>query len=68
MDVFDGGPTPPSLALLQQYQSVIVANDLPFGDATGVGTVLADYADTGGGVVLTLASFINGCSKFSTTA
>ena len=33
--------------------------NVPFGDPVTTGNVLADYADAGGGVILTLASFVD---------
>src|SRR5262249_47245043 len=40
------------------YDAVIVANNQPFGDPVATGNALADYVDQGGGVIMTLASFI----------
>ncbi|MBI3449035.1 MAG: S8 family serine peptidase, partial [Acidobacteria bacterium] len=60
VDVFDGRNATPTLASLSNYHSVIVVANSAFGDPVGTGNVLADYADAGGGVVLTLASFIPG--------
>jgi hypothetical protein len=60
VDVMDGSSRVPSLAELSPYQSVIVVTSSAFGDPVGIGDVLADYVDAGGGVVLTLASFISG--------
>ena len=58
VDSFDGGSATPTLADLAPYGSVLVANDYPFPDPAAIGNVLADYVDQGGGVVLTLASFV----------
>jgi subtilisin family serine protease len=60
VDVFDGEAGTPTLDQLRPYNSVIVADNDLFADPTAVGDVLADYADAGGGVVLTLAAFIDG--------
>ena len=59
VDVFDGESGTPTLDDLRPYTSVIVADNDPFEHPAAVGDVLADYADAGGGVVLTLASFID---------
>ncbi len=54
---FDGEAANPTLAQLQAYDSVLVwAND-SFLDPDGVGDALADYVDSGGGVVI--ATFAN---------
>jgi len=60
VDVFDGSASTPTLDRLMAYHAAIVMADRAFGNSAGVGNVLADYADAGGGVVLTLASFIHG--------
>lgn len=44
-----GGP--PSLSTLQGYKSVLVFSDSTFNNASGLGDVLANYVDAGGGVV-----------------
>ena len=60
VDTFDGATAVPRLEDLETYNAVIVTSDVLWGDPAGVGDVLADYADAGGGIVLTLASFIDG--------
>ncbi|HET9325731.1 MAG TPA: S8 family serine peptidase, partial [Candidatus Eisenbacteria bacterium] len=60
VDEFDGRTGAPTLSQLQGYNSVIVGANFPWTDPVAVGNVLADYVDSGGGVVLTLASFISG--------
>jgi len=60
VDLFDAAALVPTLDYLETYNSVIVTSDVLWGDPAAVGDVLADYADSGGGVVLTLASFIDG--------
>src|SRR5206468_1945785 len=40
------------------YDAVIVMNNVPFPYAEATGNALADYSDLGGGVVLTIASFV----------
>jgi hypothetical protein len=49
--VTTGDPVP-MLAQLRSYQSVLVFSDYFFNDNVGLGNVLADYVDQGGGVVL----------------
>lgn len=51
-----GQPTP-TLAQLQQYAAVMVYSDATFTDGTALGNVLADYVDTGGGVVVCTFAF-----------
>jgi len=60
VDVFDGTVLAPTLSDLTPYRSVIVVDNTHFGDPVATGNALADYVDQGGGVVLTLASFITG--------
>src|SRR5262249_36036270 len=60
VDVFDGGSAVPTLAFLRDYNTVFTIANVPYGDPFALGNVLADYVDAGGGVVLTLATFING--------
>ncbi len=50
----DPSPTP---AQLRNYQSVLVFSDYPFNDSIGLGNELADYVDSGGGVVLNTFGF-----------
>lgn len=46
-------PNPlPSLAQLSTYDAVMVWSNQNFTDSTGLGNLLADYTDSGGGVVL----------------
>jgi hypothetical protein len=58
VDEFDAQYQTPSLAQLTAYRAVIVTGQVPFSDPAGVGNVLADYVDGGGGVVLTTPSFV----------
>jgi subtilisin family serine protease len=60
VDVFEGSAATPSLTELLAYHAVIAIANTPFGNPAGVGDVLADYVDDGGGVILTLATFIHG--------
>jgi len=56
--VLDGSISAPTLDTLRRYDAVIVVAGAPWGDPVATGNALADYADGGGGVVLTLASFV----------
>ena len=49
-------PTP-TLAQLEQYSAVLVYSDASFNDPVGMGNVLADYLDAGGGVVVATFGF-----------
>jgi uncharacterized repeat protein (TIGR01451 family) len=51
-----GNPLP-TLSQLQGYQAVLAYSDANFSDAIGLGNVLADYVDQGGGVVLATFAF-----------
>jgi hypothetical protein len=51
------GQPVPTLAQLQQYGAVLVYPDSDFNDSTALGNVLANYADSGGGVVLAASGF-----------
>jgi hypothetical protein len=50
-DLFDARTGTPTLAQLQAYDVVVPFSNFPYSDATAMGDVLADYADTGGVVV-----------------
>ncbi|HEU5181952.1 MAG TPA: choice-of-anchor D domain-containing protein [Candidatus Polarisedimenticolia bacterium] len=60
VDVVDILSSVPSPAVLAGYDAVLVAVNNPPSNPSGVGDALADYVDGGGGVVMTLASFIPG--------
>ncbi|MEN8008585.1 MAG: choice-of-anchor D domain-containing protein, partial [Candidatus Krumholzibacteriota bacterium] len=60
VDFFDANNGTPTLADLEPYHVVIISNGNPFQDPVLLGNVLADYVDLGGGVVQTIASFVNG--------
>ena len=51
VDVIDIRSSTPILSQLQSYCSVLVYTDAPAQDPTALGNVLADYVDSGGGVV-----------------
>jgi hypothetical protein len=53
VDVYDiYSSTNPTLAQLHQYAAIITWSDGAYSDNTGLGNVLADYVDAGGGVVV----------------
>ncbi len=52
VDIFDAGSASPTLAALQQYDAVLVWGSLAFQSPGILGNTLADFADSGGGVVL----------------
>ena len=58
VDIMDVSRGLPTLKQLEYYQAVVLSNGSTFPDPYGLGDVLADYADWGGGVILTLASFV----------
>jgi hypothetical protein len=60
VDIFDGEHGTPILSDLTAYNIVILTNNYTFLDPVGVGDVLADYVDLGGGVIQTEASFVLG--------
>ena len=57
VDVFEATAGAPTLASLEAHDSVLVVRDLAFSDRVGLGNVLADYLDAGGGIVLTYFAF-----------
>lgn len=60
VDIHDLAFSSPSLEQLQTYACVLVANASARFDPVATGDALADYVDGGGGLVLTLASFVSG--------
>jgi hypothetical protein len=57
----DVGASTPTLAQLQAYQAVLVFSDgAPFADKDALGDVLADYVDSGRGLVLAGDVFVPG--------
>ncbi|HNN93187.1 MAG TPA: Ig-like domain-containing protein [Pseudomonadota bacterium] len=61
IDSIDVGPAAPALSTLQQYAAVVIWADTSRGcsDPTGLGNVLAQYVDRGGGVVQILPYYLN---------
>ncbi|WP_431262643.1 PEP-CTERM sorting domain-containing protein [Roseateles chitinivorans] len=51
VDVFNVATGTPTLAQLQSYSAVMVFSDAKYANAAGLGDLLADYVDAGGGVV-----------------
>ena len=60
IDDFDARSATPSLALLQDYDAVLVWSNYYYDDPVALGNVLADYADSGGGVTLMTFSWYDG--------
>jgi hypothetical protein len=52
VDIYNAQAGTPTLGELSAYQAVLVWSNYTFADNVGLGNVLADYADAGGGVVL----------------
>jgi len=52
IDMYNGQIGTPSLDFLQQYDAAIVWSNIVFDNSTMLGNRLADYLDSGGGVVL----------------
>jgi uncharacterized repeat protein (TIGR01451 family) len=59
VDTFDARLDTPTLEQLLAYDVVVVISGNAFADPTGVGNVLADYVDAGGGVVQTVPTFFD---------
>ncbi|HUD73324.1 MAG TPA: S8 family serine peptidase, partial [Dongiaceae bacterium] len=59
IDVRSGSRPVPGIATLLDYDAVLVVVNQLCGDVDRLGDLLADYADAGGGVVLTLAAFFD---------
>ena len=57
VDLYDGSAVTPTLAELQAYDAVMVFSDSSFTDPTTLGDNLADYMDSGGGVVFATFGF-----------
>lgn len=57
VDLIDVSEATPTASQLQQFDSVLVWSDSRFADAEALGTLLADYVDGGGGVVVAAVSF-----------
>jgi hypothetical protein len=52
VDIINASTTTPTLAQLQSYHAVMVWSNVNFQNATALGDTLADYVDSGGGVVV----------------
>ncbi|MGH7244991.1 MAG: hypothetical protein ACREJD_16370 [Phycisphaerales bacterium] len=51
VDLFDASLATPTLATLQNYDALLVANGNAWANRDGLGNVVADFVDAGGGVV-----------------
>lgn len=52
VDIFDANAGTPTLAQLQGYDAIMVWSNLTFNSPTALGNVIAQYTDSGGGVVV----------------
>lgn len=59
VDVFDASAATPTLAQLQNYDAILVANNFAWSNRDALGNVVADYVDWGGGVVQSMFT-VNG--------
>jgi len=57
VDTFDATTGTPTLSYLQNYDAVLVWSNYAFDNSAALGDVLADYVDSGGGVVVTTFSY-----------
>ncbi|MEO0078161.1 MAG: S8 family peptidase, partial [candidate division WOR-3 bacterium] len=60
VDYFDGQTGTPTLQQLQAYDAVGAHSNYTYQSPSGLGDVLADYVDAGGGVVLANFSYTSG--------
>ena len=60
IDTFNTSSGTPSLAMLKNYDSVLVFTDAGMANPTAVGNNLADYIDSGGGVVTAAFTGLSG--------
>jgi len=56
VDIFDAQNGTPTLTNLLNYDAVLVTSNFSYADPVGLGNVIADYIDAGGGVVNSLYS------------
>ena len=61
--IINAATSTPTLAQLQQYDAVMTWSNVNYLDAVGLGNVMADYVDSGGGVVV--AVFANATTNTS---
>jgi hypothetical protein len=62
--IIDANLVTPTLAQLQTYDAVLVYSDSNYQDAIALGNVLADYVDSGGGVVCAMFEIGYGSGPF----
>ncbi|KAB2950197.1 MAG: hypothetical protein KJ057_17460 [Phycisphaerae bacterium] len=60
VDLYDARSGTPTLAQLQNYDSVLTFSDFAYADRDALGNVLADYVDGGGNVVQATFAFLSG--------
>jgi hypothetical protein len=57
VNTIDANSSMPTLAFLENYNTVIISNNGFWNDATGLGDLLANYVDAGGSVIITVPTF-----------
>lgn len=57
VDVYDIGQQPVEFGDIENFDVALVYGEVPFADGEGLGDILADFVDQGGGVVLAGYSF-----------
>ncbi len=62
VDMFNAKLATPSLGTLLGYDCVIIMNYQPFDDPEALGNALADYVDSGGGLIMMQSSFTTAIS------
>jgi len=60
-DIFDVRSGTPTLKQLEKYDSIITWSNYCYSDPVGIGNVLANYLENGGGVVVAVFSYNSGC-------
>ncbi len=63
VDVLSAVTSVPTLATLQEYHAVLTWSDSHYINPVAIGNVLADYVDSGGGVVVGIFSFDLGTAR-----
>lgn len=56
-EVFDCASNTPTLEYVRGFSCVVLVSSDPFRDSDALGNIIADYVDSGGRVVLTVAAF-----------
>lgn len=64
VSIIDVSSTTPTLSALQAFDAVLVFKDAPYADPVALGDVMADYVDSGGGVVSTIFESVDSLSDW----